>query len=602
MEHSQNIKEKLVLIPRKPGIYQYFDKDGKIIYIGKAKDLHKRVISYFQKEHSDNKTRVMVSKIQDIRYTVVDNESDALLLENSLIKEYKPRYNILLKDDKNFPWVCIRNEHFPRVYYTRQIVKDGSQYFGPFTSVYILKEILELVRKLFPLRNCNRNLEPELIQKNKYSHPCLEFHLGRCKAPCVGNQTEEEYLQNINRIKDVFKGNLAGIQKLLKDEMHRFAKMLDYEMAQKMKDKIETIDKFCARSVIVSPALHDVEVFSYIEDDKDVYVNYLKIAGGAIVQSHNVQVKKQIDETKEEILPCVIMDIRQRLNSVTKEILVPFIPDFSIQSCHYSVPGRGDKLKLMELSTRNAKAYQNEKRAAEMSASHGKGSWRILEKLRDELGLNNIPAVIECFDNSNLQGTNPVASCVVFRNGKPAKSEYRMFHIKTVVGSDDFSSMEEIVYRRYDRMLKEGKELPGLVVVDGGKGQLSSALASLEKLDLVGKLPIVSIAKRLEEIYRPGDDLPLMLDKKSPSLKLIQQLRDEAHRFGITFHRKIRDKKTLKLEMEDIKGVGPKTIQKVYLRFGSVKSIRLEDREELIKLIGKDRAEKVMDQAKQMNS
>lgn len=595
MEHSAALKKKLTQIPEKPGCYQFYDSAGKIIYIGKAKILRNRVHSYFGKHHDNNKTRVMVSKIADLQYTVVNNESDALLLESSLVKKHRPRYNILLKDDKTFPWIVIKNESFPRIFYTRQVIKDGSEYFGPFTSAYIVKSILELIRKIFPLRNCTRNLAPEIIRQKKYSQPCLEYHIGNCKAPCIGLQKEEEYSENVNRIKTIIKGNLTGIRKYLKDKMSHFSEQMEFEKANEMKEKLEVLEKYVAKSVIVSPGIGEAEVFSYVSDEKEIYVNYLRVVEGAVIQSHNVQIKKQIDEEQENILSTVILDIRERLHSNVKEIIVPFVPEFSAAGLSFTVPQKGDKLKLLELSERNAKTYRTERRIAELSAGKGKGAWKVLERLREDLRMEKVPAHIECFDNSNLQGTNPVAACVVFKNGKPLKSEYRMFHVKTVEGPDDFASMTEIVERRYARLLSENRSLPELIVVDGGKGQLGAAYAALASLGLEERIFLISIAKRLEEIYRVGEDLPLMLDKRSPSLKIIQQLRDEAHRFGITFHRKVRTKRAVSLEMEKIKGIGSSTIQTIYKHFGSAKNISPDRYQELEQLVGKDKAKKVIE-------
>lgn len=591
MEHSAALKKKLTQIPEKPGVYQFYDSAGKIIYIGKAKILRNRVHSYFGKHHDNNKTRVMVGKIADLQYTVVDNESDALLLESSLVKQHRPRYNILLKDDKTFPWIVIKNEPFPRVFYTRQVIKDGSEYFGPFTSAYIVKSILELIRKIFPLRNCTRNLDPELIRQKKYSQPCLEFHIGNCKAPCIGLQKEEEYAENVNRIKTIIKGNMSGIRKYLKEKMSHFSEQMEFEKANEMKEKLGVLEKYVAKSVIVSPGIGEAEVFSYVSDEKEVYVNYMRVVEGAVIQSHNVQIKTGVEEEPENILSTVIQDLRERLHSSVKEIIVPFIPEFSAAGTIYTVPRKGDKLKLLELSERNARTYRTERRIAELSAGKGKGAWKVLERLREDLRMEKVPAHIECFDNSNLQGTSPVAACVVFKNGKPLKSEYRMFHVKTVEGPDDFASMTEIVERRYARLLEEKRPLPDLVVVDGGKGQLGAAYAALASLGLEDKIFLISIAKRLEEIYRVGEELPLMLDKRSPSLKIIQQLRDEAHRFGITFHRKVRAKKTVKMEIEEVKGIGPRTIEKIYRRFGSVKNIEPENAAELEKMLGKEKAD-----------
>ena len=594
MEQKSELKIKLSQIPEKPGVYQFYDSSGKIIYIGKAKILRNRVNSYFAKHQDNNKTRVMVGKIADLQYTVVDNENDALLLESSLVRQHKPRYNILLKDDKTFPRICIKNESFPRLFYTRQVIKDGSEYFGPFTSAYVVKAIIELIRKLFPLRNCTRNLDPELIKEGKYNQSCLEYHLGNCRAPCIGLMGENEYSENILRIKSIIKGNLSGIRKYLREKMSHFSISMEFEKAQEMKSKLEILENYCAKSVIVSPGMGEAEVFSYVSDEKEIYVNYLRVVEGSVIQSHNVQIKKLIDEEMGDVLSTVIQDIRERLHSEVKEVIVPFLPEFLPEGVKVTIPQRGDKQKLLELSERNARTYRTERRIAEMSASKGKGTWKVLERLREELRMETVPVHIECFDNSNLQGTNPVAACVVFKNGKPLKSEYRMFHVKSVEGPDDYASMEEIVERRYARLLAENRPIPELVVIDGGKGQLGAAYGALASLGLEEKIFLISIAKRLEEIYRVGEDLPLMLDKRSPSLKIIQQLRDEAHRFGITFHRKVRAKKAVSLEMEKIKGIGSATIQKIYKHFGSVKNISPDKYKELETLVGKDKAKKVI--------
>jgi len=587
---SSPLSPLLKTLPSNPGVYQYFDKDGKIIYIGKAKNLNKMVLSYVNKDTSlSGKVRVLVAKIADIRWIVADSESDALLLENNLIKEYQPRYNIMLKDDKTYPWICIKNEPFPRVFPTRNLVKDGSEYFGPYASVKLMNTLLDLIRQLYPLRNCNLNLTPSNIRAGKFKI-CLEYHIGNCLGPCEGFQSEEDYLQTIRGIRSIIKGNIGMVKTQLALLMKQYADEFAFEKAHVVKEKIELLNRYQSKSMVVNPAINNVDVFSIIEDEQSAYVNFVKVASGAIIQSHTVELKKKLEETTEELLTMAIADLHPRFSSGASEIIVPLMPEFRLPDITYTVPQRGDKKQLLELSERNAKYYQLDKQRQKELVDPERRTKRILETIKKDLGLKEHPVHMECFDNSNIQGTYPVAAMVVFRNAKPEKKDYRHFNIKTVEGPNDFASMEEVVYRRYSRMIEEGQPLPQLVIVDGGKGQLSSAMISIEKLGLQHKLQLIGIAKRLEELYFPGDPTPLHLDKKSETLRIIQQMRDEAHRFGITHHRKRREKGTIKTSLSEIEGIGPATSQLLLQKFKSVKNIKLASLEELEAAIGKSRA------------
>jgi len=577
-------KSIISLLPGKPGVYQFMDASGNILYVGKAKNLKKRVTSYFSKNQS-GKTNALLKRTEQIRHLVVDNESDALLLENNLIKKHQPRYNILLKDDKTFPWICIKNEVFPRIFSTRNIIKDGSLYFGPYTSGLMVKTIITLIRQLYQLRTCSHNLSKENVDSGKFK-VCLEYHIGNCKAPCVGRQSEAEYSESIRQIRDILKGNISTVIDHLKNLMNYCSTELRFEEAQIIKDKIDLLSRYKSRSTIVSNTIKNVDVFGYAEDPASGYINYLKVSHGAIIQAFTIELKSRIDEDKETLLGIGITEIRQRLNSDSNELIVPFKPDILIEKIKYTVPEIGDKKKLLDLATRNAIYYklgQNKKKTESTpEARIGKN----LEKVRKDLHMPEIPVHIECFDNSNIMGSNPVAACVVFRNGKPSKKDYRHFNIKTVSGPDDFSSIEEIVYRRYKRMLDENQKLPQLIIIDGGKGQLSSALKSIEKLNLREKVTLIGIAKKLEEIYFPGDSIPIYLDKNSYSLKLIQQIRNEAHRFGINFHRDKRSSEMTKSGLDQIKGIGPKTKKVLLKHFDSLEKIICASKKELEKIVG----------------
>jgi len=584
MAAEAKFKVILSLIPDNPGVYQFIDSSGVIIYVGKAKNLKKRVTSYFSKNQS-GKTTVLLKKTTDIRHIVVDNESDALLLENNLIKKHQPRYNILLKDDKTFPWICIKNEPFPRVFSTRNPVKDGSLYFGPYTSALMVKTLISFIRQIFKLRTCYLNLTKSNIEAGKFK-VCLEYHLGNCKAPCVGKQSDNEYFENINQIKDILKGNISGVIDHLKKTMTKYSEELRFEEAQAVKDKIEILSKFRSKSTVVSNTIKNVDVFAMTQESDNVYVNYLKVVQGAVTQALTVELKIRADEDKESILGFVITEIRQRLLSDSPEIILPFRPDILLDRIKYTVPKAGEKQKLLELAERNAIYYKLEQKKKRMEHSPQVRTGKNLEKLKNDLHMPDLPVHIECFDNSNIMGTNPVAACVVFRNARPSKSDYRHFNIKTVVGPDDFSSMEEIVYRRYKRMIEENQKLPQLVIIDGGKGQLSSAMKSIDKLGLREKVTVIGIAKKLEEIYFPGDSVPIYLDKNSISLKIIQQLRNEAHRFGINFHRDKRSSNMIKSDLDQIRGIGPKTKEILLKHFDSVDKIKDASSEELENLVG----------------
>jgi excinuclease ABC subunit C len=587
---TTNLASLLKTLPSNPGVYQYFDKDGKIIYIGKAKNLKKRVLSYFNKDASQpGKVKVLVSKIADIRWIVADSESEALLLENNLIKEYQPRYNVMLKDDKTYPWICIKKEPFPRIFPTRNLIKDGSEYFGPYASVKMMNTLLDLIRQLYPLRNCNLSLNDQNIKAGKFK-VCLEYHIGNCLGPCEGLQNEENYMQTIDGIRSIIKGNIGMVKNQLVVLMKKYAEEFAFEKAQILKDKIELLDRYQSKSLVVNPSINNVDVFSIIEDEQFAYVNFVKVASGAIIQSHTVELKKKLDETTEELLSIAIADLHPRFTSGAKEIIVPLMPEFRLPDITYTLPQRGDKKQLLELSERNAKYYQLDKQRQKDLIDPERHTKRILETIRKDLNLKELPVHMECFDNSNIQGTYPVAAMVVFRNARPEKKDYRHFNIKTVEGPNDFASMEEVVYRRYSRMVEENQPLPQLVIVDGGKGQLSAAMQSIYKLGLQNKIQLIGIAKRLEELYFPGDSVPLHLDKKSETLKVIQQMRDEAHRFGITHHRKRREKGTIKTSLADIEGIGPATSQVLLRKFKSVKNIKLASIEELEALIGKSKA------------
>ena len=594
LKNAEYIRSLVSVLPDQPGIYQYFDQGGKIIYVGKAKNLKKRVTSYFTKNHDNRKTAVLVRNIADIRHLVVETEQDALLLENNLIKKYQPRYNIRLKDDKTYPWIVIKNERFPRVFQTRNVIRDGSVYFGPYTSVLMVRTLLELFRKLFKLRNCKLNLNEEQIRQGKFK-VCLEYHIGNCQAPCIGLIEHDRYMNNIDQIKEILKGNISGVIKYLKDLMREYSVDLKFEEAAVIKEKLDLLENFQSRSTVVSNTISDVDVFTIDQDDAFAYVNYLKIIRGAVMQTYTMEIKKVLDESPEEILEFAIIEIRQKIFSNAKEILVPIKIGIELDGVKFQIPKQGDKKKLVELSERNAKYYRLEKQKHQMISKTERNTNRILETMQKDLQLKVQPIHIECFDNSNLQGTNPVSSCVVFRNGRPSKKDYRHFNVKTVVGPNDFASMEEIVFRRYKRLIDEEHSLPQLIVIDGGKGQLGAALNALEKLDLRGKISIIGIAKRLEEIYFPGDSVPLYLDKNSKTLKIIQQLRDEAHRFGITFHRNKRSGEFLKSELETITGIGEKSISTLLKRFKSVENLKNQAFDAVASEIGDSKARLIFD-------
>ncbi len=587
--YKKHIENILSVLPEDPGCYQYFDEEGKIIYVGKAKNLKRRVSSYFHKEHEYVKTRVLVKKIRDIKYIVVKNEEDALLLENSLIKEHQPRYNAMLKDDKSYPSIVIRNEILPRVYATRQIVKDGSTYFGPYSSVPAMKAILQAIKNIYPLRTCTYPFTPENLRQKKYP-VCLQYHIKKCLGPCQGYQTIDNYLKNVAEIKEILGGNTSKITNQLLDEMKALADNLQFEEAQIIKEKYDLIHNFKTKSEVVNPSLNDIDVFSYDENEQSAYINYLHIISGAIIQGYTIEYKKRLDEPKEEILGLGIVELRTRFKSNTREIIVPFIPDINLNDVIFSIPQRGDKKKLLDLSLQNVRQYKNDqlKRAEKLNPEQR--TTRILTTLKNDLHLHDLPIHIECFDNSNIQGTNPVSACVVFKKAKASKKDYRHFNIKTVTGPDDFSSMYETVFRRYKRLTEEETPLPQLIVIDGGKGQLHAATDALKDLNIYGQIAIVGIAKRLEEIYFPEDSVPLYLDKNSESLKLIQQLRDEAHRFGITFHRKKRSKQQIVSELDTVKGIGETLKTKLLKHYKSVKKIKEAPLEELENLIGKKKA------------
>lgn len=596
MTSTDHVSTLLRALPDKPGIYQYFDEDGNIIYVGKAKSLKKRVSSYFTKEKFENfKTRVLVSKIADIKTIVVDTELDALLLENNLIKQHQPKYNVMLKDDKTYPWIVIKNEPFPRIFPTRKVIQDGSQYFGPYPSGKVMHNLLDLIKQLYPRRNCNLNLTQKNIEAGKFK-VCLEYHIGNCLGPCVGKQTQENYDETVIEIKQIIKGRLSDLMQMLKDKMAEFAANYEFEKAQIIKNRIELLDRFKSKSTIVNPALGQLDVFFIHTDDKAAFVNYLGVTDGCIVNAHTLEIKKKLDETPEELLAFAIADMRIRFESTAKELLVNKLPDFEDDSQFtINIPQRGDKKKLLELSERNVFNFIREKNKQVELVDPERHTNRILEQLKKDLRLPELPRHIECFDNSNFQGAYPVSAMVCFKNAKPSKKDYRHFNVKTVVGPDDFATMDEVITRRYGRLLEEKEALPQLIVIDGGKGQLSAALGALERLGLRGKIAIIGIAKRLEEIYFPGDSVPLYIDKKSESLKIIQQLRNEAHRFGITHHRKRREKGTIKTELENIKGIGEQTIQDLLSAFKSVKKIKTLTQQELEPVIGLAKAKLVVE-------
>ncbi|MGK0458173.1 MAG: excinuclease ABC subunit C [Polaribacter sp.] len=590
---STPLELQVKTLPNEPGVYQYFDKNEVIIYIGKAKNLKKRVSSYFSKTHDNGKTKVLVTKIVSIKHIVVETETDALLLENNLIKKHRPRYNILLKDDKTYPWICIKKERFPRIFMTRRVIKDGSEYFGPYTSIRTVRVLLDLIKELYPLRTCTYDLSHQNINEGKYK-VCLEYHLKNCKGPCEGLETEQNYNNAIVEIRNIIKGNFKDSLEKFQEMMSVFAEKMEFEEAQKIKEKLNLLGNYQSKSTIINPSINNVDVFSIISDETHGYANFLKIANGSIIQSHTTEIKKKLDETDTELLALFIVEIRQRFNSISPEIYVPFAVDLG-EIVKVTIPKLGDKKRIVELSERNAKYYRQEQFKQTQIVDPERHVKRIMGQMKKDLRLHTEPRHIECFDNSNIQGTHPVAACVVFRDGKPSKKEYRHYNIKTVVGPDDFGSMEEVVYRRYKRLLEEKQPLPQLIIVDGGKGQLSSGLKALEDLGLRGKIAIIGIAKRLEEIYYPEDPIPLYLDKKSETLKITQYLRNEAHRFGITFHRNKRSKTAIKSELEQIPDVGAQTITALLRKFKSAKRVKEASLEDLKTEIGHSRAMKVYD-------
>ena len=588
---SSRLEIQLKTLPSTPGVYQFFDTKGAVIYVGKAKNLKHRVRSYFNKVHDYGKTNVLVKKIHDIKHIVVDTETDALLLENNLIKKYQPRYNVLLKDDKSYPWICIKKERFPRVFQTRRVIKDGSEYFGPYTSIKTVSTLLDLIKGLFPIRTCNYDLSEEKIKNQKYK-VCLEYHLGNCRGACEAKETEQIYLENIAAIRDILKGNFKNSLSLFKSQMQDLAANLQFEDAQVLKEKITILENYQSKSTIVNPKISDVEVYSIVSDESYAYVNFLQLSYGAIIRAHTMEIKKKLQESDVELLELAITELRQRFQLLSKEIYVPFQVELG-EAVKITIPKVGDKKQLLDLSLRNAKYYRLEQLKQVKITDPDRHVKRIMAQMKSDLRLAELPTHIECFDNSNIQGTNPVAACVVFKNGKPSKKDYRHFNIKTVEGPDDFASMTEVVYRRYKRLLDEKQDLPQLIVIDGGKGQLSAALKSLDELNLRGKIAIVGIAKRLEELFYPNDPIPLYLDKKSETLKIIQQLRNEAHRFGIEHHRNRRSKLALHSELESIPGIGEKTRVQLLKAFKSAQRVSFAKLDELEQIVGVSKAQKI---------
>lgn len=590
---KENLKLIIQTLSEKPGVYQYYDKNGKILYVGKAKNLKKRVSSYFNKTQDSGKTRLLVSKIADIQTIVVDTEFDALLLENNLIKKYLPKYNVMLRDDKTYPWICIKNEAFPRVFKTRKHIKDGSEYFGPYASVLILNALLDLIKEIYPIRTCNYDLSQKNIEAGKFK-VCLEYHIGNCLGPCEGFQSEGNYNKNIQAVREIIKGNYNDAIRYMTDLMQDFAAKLDFETAQSIKEKIDLVKNHQAKSTVVSPTIGNVDVFSIISDETSGYVNFLRVNNGAIIQSHTLELKKKLEESNEELLEEAIVEILERLGRHSKEIFLSIPLELEIPDIKISVPQIGDKKRLVELSERNAKYYRLEQLKQIKIVDPDRHTKRIMAQMQKDLRMPVEPRHIEGFDNSNIQGTNPVSACVVFKDGKPSKKDYRIFNVKTVEGPDDFATMEEVIYRRYKRILEEKDELPQLILIDGGKGQLSAALKSIDKLGLRGKVTVIGIAKKLEEIFFPGDSIPLYLDKTSETLKVLQHVRNESHRFGISRHRNRRSKNSFHSELEGIPGVGEKTIQELLSKFKSVKRIKSATKEELAEVVGNSRAEKIL--------
>ena len=589
--HSE-LELQLKTLPSEPGVYRYYDKKGEILYVGKAKNLKNRVLSYFNKSQIGYKTRMMVSKIVRLETTVVNSEYDALLLENNLIKEYQPFYNILLKDDKSYPWICIKKEPFPRIFLTRNVIKDGSEYYGPYAKVKQAKTLIEVIKNIYKLRTCSLNLSPKNIEEGKYK-VCLEYHIKNCAGPCEGLESEEEYAQKLNAIRGIIKGEFKAAREYLEAEMYNYAAKLEFENAQQSKEKLQILENYQTHTTIVSSNINDVDVFGIISDEAAAYVNYFKIKNGSIIQSYTTEIKKMLDETDEEILEEALIEIRNKFNSTSTEIFLPFHLNIEIPHVKLIVPKLGDKKRIVELSEKNAMEYRVEKLKQVQIVDPERHTNRIMAEMKKLLRLPEEPRHIEGFDNSNIQGTNPVSACVVFKDGKPSKADYRIFHVKTVEGPNDFATMEEVIYRRYSRLLDEGEPLPQLILIDGGKGQLSSAVKSLKLLGLYGKISIIGIAKRLEEIFFPEDPVPLYLDKKSETLKVLQRVRDESHRFGVKHHRTRRKNSTIKSELEEIPGVGEKTIQQLLSKLKSVKRIKEASLETLEEILGKSKAKAV---------
>lgn len=588
-DKSPQLKEKISFLPDSPGVYTYYDAEGKVIYVGKAKNLKRRVSSYFNRTHDCLRTNLLVRAIADMSYIVVPTEQDALNLENSMIKEFKPRYNVLLKDDKSYPWIVVTNELYPRVFLTRHYIKDGSRYYGPYTNTQVARTVLDLIGELYPIRTCRLPITPDYLAKEK-GRLCLQYHIKKCRGCCTGEISVEEYNGYIERIKQILRGETHELLEYLRDDMARLASELKFEEAQAVKERYQLIERYQARSVIVSQTVNDVDVFAIDDDDRDVYINYMHVRRGAVVRSVTLRYKRSLDESQSQLLAYALDEIKQSLGVVYDEVIVPVAPEVEMDGVTFTIPRRGDKAKLLEVSQKNARQAKIDALKHMEKVNPEQRTERLLERMKADFRLNVLPTHIECFDNSNIQGTNPVASCVVFRNGKPSKRDYRHFNIKTVVGPDDFASMKEVLTRRYTRLMQEGEELPQLVVVDGGKGQLSAAIEALEAIGLRGTIALAGIAKRLEEIYFPGDSVPLYIDKNSETLKVVQHMRDEAHRFGITFHRDKRSKSQIVSELDSIKGVGPKTAETLLRHFKSVKRIRQASLDEIAAVVGAAKA------------